>query len=268
MEAFLALFHLPPETVLLLAMVSFVAAVVDSIAGGGGLLNVPAMMLAGLPPVSAVATNKLQGTFGVLSSARTFARAGLIEPRAMRLAFLASLAGAGLGAIAAQIIPATLLKTVVPFILLALALFVALSPKLTDSESRARVAPLPYALAVAPPIAFYDGFFGPGGGTFFFITLVTLTGQGVTRAAANAKFLNLASNAGSLALFAFSGHLYWALGIVLGLAAWFGARIGAGAALRKGAALIKPLVIVVSSLMALRLLLDATHPVGAWLRGG
>ncbi|MCA0423864.1 MAG: TSUP family transporter [Proteobacteria bacterium] len=268
MDLFVSLFHLPPESVLLLAAVSFVAAIVDSIAGGGGLLNVPAMMLAGLPPVSAVATNKLQGTFGVLSSARTYARAGLIDARAMRGSFIAAFVAAGIGAIAAQMIPSTLLRVIVPFILLGLALFVALSPKLTDSESRVRMAPLPYALAVAPPIAFYDGFFGPGGGTFFFITLVTLAGLGVTRAAANAKFLNVASNAGALALFAFSGHLYWALGLVLGLAAWFGARIGARAALSKGAALIKPLVIIVSSLMALRLLFDPTHPVGAWLRGG
>lgn len=267
MDLFLNVFHLPPETVLALAAVSFVAAIVDAVAGGGGLLNVPALMLAGLEPVSAVATNKLQGTFGVLSSTRTYARAGLIDLKAMRVPFLGSALGAALGAIAAQVVPSGALRTIVPFILIALALFIALSPKLTDAESRARLGLVAFAMAVASVIGFYDGFFGPGGGTFFFISLVVLLGQGVTRAAANAKLLNLASNAGALGLFAFSGHLYWALGLVLGLAAWMGARIGARAALRQGAGLIKPLVIIVSMLMALRLMLDAAHPVGQWLRG-
>ena len=267
MDAFISLFHLPPETVAVLAAVSFVAAIVDSIAGGGGLLNVPAMMLAGLPPVAAVATNKLQGTFGVLSSTLTYARAGMIDMRGMRVPFLASAGGAAMGAIVAQIIPVTIVRTIVPFILIALALFVAFSPRLTDAESNARLGILPYALGFAASIGFYDGFFGPGGGTFFFITLILLAGQGVTRAAANAKFLNLASNAGALALFSISGHIYWALGLVLGIAAFAGAKIGANAALRRGAGLIKPLVVVVSTLMALRLMIDRSHPIGAWLAG-
>lgn len=266
MDSLLSLFPVPLSHVLVLMGVAFVAAIVDSIAGGGGLLNVPALMLAGLDPVSAVATNKLQGTFGVLSATRAYGRAGLIDFRGMAPAVAGSAIGAGLGAIAAQVVPIGALRTIVPFLLIGLALFVAASPKITDTESRQRLGLLAFSGSLAAVIGFYDGIFGPGGGTFFFISLVLVLGQGVTRAAANAKLLNLASNAGAFALFAFSGHIHWALGLCLGLSAMAGAQIGARAALKNGAALIKPLVVAVSILMALRLMADSSHPVGAWLR--
>jgi len=267
MDALTALFGLELSIVLTLMVVSFIAAIIDSIAGGGGLLNVPSLMLAGLDPVSAVATNKLQGSFGVLSATRAYARAGLIDWRASLPAFVGSAVGAGFGAVMAQVVPLGALKTAVPFLLIGIALFILLSPKLSDAESRERVRPLVYAVTFAAIIGFYDGIFGPGGGTFFFITLVVLLGQGVTRAAANAKFLNLASNLGAFGLFAFSGRIAWALGLALGVAAVLGAQIGARAALRGGAGLIKPVVVAVSILMALRLMLDPAHPVGAAIAG-
>ena len=266
MEFLSGLFGLPLSHVLALVMVAFCAGIVDAIAGGGGLLNVPSLMLAGLDPVSAVATNKLQGTFGVFASTRAYARAGLIDLRGMWLPVAGSAFGAGLGAVSAQIVPTGALRTAVPFILIALALFVAFSPKLTDAESHRRMAVTGFAVGVASPIGFYDGIFGPGGGTFFFVALVLLLGQGVTRAAANAKLLNLASNVGAFALFALSGHIVWGLGFVMGLAAMAGSAIGARAALKQGAKLIKPLVILVAMAMALKLMLDPVHPVGAWFR--
>lgn len=256
----------PPATLMVLMLVAFAAGIIDGIAGGGGMLNVPALMLAGLDPVGAVATNKVQGTFGVAAATRSFARAGLIDFRAMRPAVIAAVTGAMLGAVGAQIIPSHYLRLIVPFLLIALALFVATSRKLTDAEAQQRVPMLTFAAGFAAPIGFYDGFFGPGGGTFYFIALVTLLGQGVTRAAGNAKLLNLASNAGSLALYAVSGVIWWGVGIALGVASYAGAHVGARLAMKKGAQLIKPLVIVVALALAVRLLTGADHPVGAWLR--
>lgn len=261
-----ALFGLPLSSVLVLMAVAFAASIIDAVAGGGGLLNVPALMIAGLDPVAAVATNKVQGLAGAASAARAYLRAGLIDLKQMRPAFAGSLAGAGFGAISAQIVPIGALKTGVPVLLIGIALFVAFSPKLSDAESRERLRPLVYAATFSAMIGFYDGIFGPGAGTFFFITLVALAGQGVSRAAANAKFLNVASNFGALTLFAISGHVVWMLGLVLGLASIAGAQIGARAALKQGARLIKPVVVAVSILMALRLMLDAGHPVGAFVR--
>lgn len=263
-----ALIGVSLPTLLMLMGVSFCAAIVDAIAGGGGLLNVPSLMIAGLDPVSAVATNKVQGTFGVTSSTLAYARAGLIHFRPMAFLFLCSFAGAGAGAVAAQVVPIGALRTWIPLVLIALAAFVALSPKLTDADSHQRLRPALFAVLFAAPIGFYDGIFGPAGGTFFFIALVTLLGQGVLKAAAHTKLLNLASNLGALALFLASGKIYWTVGLLLGLAAFAGAQIGARAALRRGARLIKPLVVTVSILMALRLALDPAHPIGVWLRGG
>jgi uncharacterized membrane protein YfcA len=261
-----AIVGLAPETLALLMAVALCAGVIDGIAGGGGMLNVPSLMLAGLDPVSAVATNKLQGTFGVASAARSFARARLIDWRAMRLPFWFAVAGSMLGAVAAQIIPSDFLRLVVPFLLIALALFVATSRKLSDDAAHQRVSAVAFAAAFSAPIGFYDGFFGPGGGTFYFIALVTLLGQGVTRAAGNAKLLNLASNAGSLAVYAASGIIWWWVGVALGLCSYAGAGIGARLAMKKGAALIKPLVVIVAIALALRLLAAPDHPFGAWLR--
>jgi len=265
MDAFISLFHVSPLTLAVLMSVSFVAAIIDAIAGGGGLLNVPALMLAGFNPVAAVATNKVQGLFAVLSASRTYARAGLIDARALLPAFIGAFVGSILGAISAQVVPLGLVRTVVPGLLIAVALFVAFSPKLSDAQSHQRLTPLAFAASFAAGIGFYDGIFGPGGGSFFFMALVSMLGFGVTRAAANAKFLNIASNGGAFLLFALSGQIYWALGLAQALASIAGARIGAGLALRRGAALIKPLVVVVCLIMAVRLMLDPSHPVGAWL---
>lgn len=262
----LAAIGVPLSTLALLMLVAFVAGIIDGIAGGGGMLNLPALMLAGLDPVSAVATNKLQGTFGVASATRSFARAGLIDFRAMKPAVIAALIGSMLGAVGAQVIPSHYLRLIVPFLLIALALFVATSRKLSDAEAHQRLPMATFATAFAAPIGFYDGFFGPGGGTFYFIALVTLIGQGVTRAAGNAKLLNNASNVGALALYAVSGVVWWGVGITLGFASYAGAHVGAKLAMKKGAQLIKPLVVIVSLALAIRLLTGADHPVGAWLR--
>lgn len=263
MDAFISLFHASPATVAALMAVSFIASVIDAIAGGGGLLNVPALMLAGFNPVAAVATNKVQGLVAVVSATRTYARAGLVDVRDLWTAFAGAFAGSMLGAISAQILPMGLVRAVVPFLLVAVALFVALSPKLTDAESRRRMPPLAFAASFAAGIGFYDGIFGPGAGAFFFMALIGLLGLGVTRAAANAKFLNVASNGGAFLLFALSGQIFWAIGIAQALASYAGAQIGARLALRRGASLIKPLVVIVCLIMAARLMLDPAHPLGA-----
>lgn len=265
MDAFISLFHVSPATVAALMAVSFIAAIIDAIAGGGGLLNVPALMLAGFNPVAAVATNKVQGLVAVISASRTYARAGLIDVRTLLPAFLGAFLGSILGAISAQILPMGLVRTLVPFLLVGVALFVAFSPKLTDAESHRRLSPLAFAASFAAGIGFYDGIFGPGAGAFFFMALVSLLGLGVTRAAANAKFLNVASNGGAFLLFALSGQIFWALGIAQALASYAGAQIGARLALRRGATLIKPLVVIVCLIMAARLMLDSGHPLGAAL---
>ena len=189
------------EAVAVLAAVAVVAGMLDAIAGGGGLITVPALLLAGLDPVVAVATNKLQGVFGTASATFAFARAGKIDlPSAWPMAVLAAI-GAMAGAVAVRILPGAWLAGLVPLLLIGMALYFGLSPRMTDADARRRMAPALFAATVVPLVGFYDGFFGPGAGSFYMMGFVTLLGLGVVRATGQTKLLNLASNGGSLALF-------------------------------------------------------------------
>jgi uncharacterized protein len=260
-------FGLAPEIVLLLVGVAVIAGFVDAIAGGGGLITVPAMLLAGLSPVSAVATNKLQGTFGVASSTFAFWRAGKIERALVLPFFLAGFIGGVTGALVVMVIPVTWLRTAIPFILIALAIYVLLSPRLGDVARTPRMGVMAFAGTVAFGIGAYDGFFGPGAGTFYLIGLVMLLGFEMVRAVAHTKLLNFASNLGALLFFLAAGQVMIVLGLAMGLGAALGAQLGARTALRFGAGLVRPLVTIVSLAMAMRLLLDASHPVGQAIRG-
>lgn len=260
-------FGLPLVTALTLMGVAFVAGFVDAIAGGGGLITVPALLLAGVPPVSAIATNKLQGTFGVASSTLTFWRAGRLESALLVPLFGAAFGGGVIGALIAHLAPTGFLRLVIPFILIGIALYMLMSPKLGDADARPRMTLPAFTLSAGLGIGIYDGVFGPGAGTFYLIGLILLCGFGMIRAIAHTKLMNFASNLGALIFFALAGHILVPLGLAMGAAAATGAWLGARTTMRFGAALIRPLVIVISLAMALRLLLDPAHPAGSWLRG-
>jgi uncharacterized protein len=259
---------LSPDILLVLALVGLVAGAVDAIAGGGGLITVPALLLAGLDPASALATNKLQGSFGTAMSTARFARAGVLDLRSTEAwtlaaaAFLGSLVGAALVAVA----PVESLRVLLPFLILAVALYFALGPAMSDVDVAARLSPSAFAIGVAAPVGAYDGLFGPGAGSFYMAALVGLAGYGAAKAVGRTKLLNLSSNLAALIFFAASGHVAWLAGLVMAAGAVAGAQIGSGLAIRHGAKLVRPLLIVVSLALALRLLLDAGHPVGAAVR--
>ncbi|MEN9410367.1 MAG: hypothetical protein RL216_2341 [Pseudomonadota bacterium] len=248
------IFEVLPHVVLLLVLAAFLAGFVDSIAGGGGLISVPALLLAGANPIEALATNKLQGTFGAATAAATYARAGHVRLREQLGMAVISAIGGGLGALVAHLIPVGVLRVVMPVILVAVALFFALKPGLSDADRVERVRPGVFALTAVPLIAAYDGFFGPGTGSFFMLAFVMLAGYGVLKATAHTKLLNFASNIGSLAVFIPSGAMWWGVGLCMAAAQVLGASIGARLAMKVGARLIKPLLVVTSTGMAARLL--------------
>jgi hypothetical protein len=251
------MFEVASHLALLLILAAFCAGVIDSIAGGGGLITVPALLLAGASPVEALATNKLQGTFGAGTAMLAYARAGQVRPLdQLTMAAVSALAGAG-GAMVAHLIPAEVLRVVMPMVLIGVAAFFALKPGLSDAASAARLKPPVFAATVVPAIAAYDGFFGPGTGSFFMLGFVLLAGYGVLKATAHTKMLNFASNLGSLLVFIPSGATWWATGLAMAAAQVLGAMLGARLALRVGARLIKPLLVAVSTAMALRLLWQA-----------
>lgn len=254
------------EVLALLAAVAFAAGFVDAIAGGGGLITVPALLIAGVPPVQAIATNKLQGTFGVLSSTATFLRAGTIEKRLVLPLGGAAFGGGVAGAVVATLAPVGVLRTIIPFILIAIAIYMLLTPKFGDGDAKSRLSPPAFAGSVGATIGIYDGVFGPGAGTFYLIGLILLCGFPLLKATAHTKLMNAASNLGALGLFLAAGHVLIIPGLAMGVAAAGGAWIGARTGLKHGARLIRPLVILVSLAMALRLLLDPAHPFAGAIR--
>ena len=251
------MFEVATHLALLLILAAFCAGFIDSIAGGGGLISVPALLLAGASPVEALATNKLQGTFGAATATLTYARAGLVRPQDQLGMAAISAAAAAAGAMVAHLIPAEVLRLIMPVVLIGVAAFFALKPGLSDEASTARMKPAVFAATAVPAIAAYDGFFGPGTGSFFMMGFVLLAGFGVLKATAHTKMLNFASNTGSLAVFVFSGATWWGVGLAMAVGQVAGAALGARVAMRVGARLIKPLLVFVSTAMALRLLWQA-----------
>ena len=233
---------------------------IDAIAGGGGLIMMPALLSAGLPPHLALGTNKLQGLFGSGSATITYAAKGHVDLRRQLPSALMSGLGSIAGALLATVLPGKLLSLALPFVLVAIALYFALKPNMNDVDRAQRLSPFLFGLFVVPVIGFYDGVFGPGAGSFFMLAFVTLAGYGVLKATAHTKLLNFASNIGGFAVFAAVGVVHWKIGLMMGACQFLGARVGALLAVRIGARLIKPLLVLVCLALAAKLLSDPTNP--------
>ena len=241
-------------TLVALGVVGLVAGFVDAIAGGGGLIAVPVLMSVGIPPVTAFGTNKLQSMIGTIMATVTYWRRGFISLRALGFAVPATFVGSFLGALAVKSVDTSLLNYAVPVMLIAIALYFSFAPRLTDADSHSRLSFALFVPVMGFAIGFYDGIFGPGTGSFLTVGFVTLFGLGITRAAGSTKLLNLTSNIGALALFLPSGNVVWPVAAAMAVGQVIGGYLGALTGIRFGARLIKPLVVVISIALALRLL--------------
>lgn len=250
---------------LVLGIAGFAAGLVDSIAGGGGLLSIPVLFAVGIPPILALGTNKLQGGLGTAMATWRFHRAGLIDWRALFPALVLIGVGAVLGAWLVQSLPTATVKLVVPFLMIGAIGYFLLSPRMTDADSPARLSLTAYA-PIAGAIGVYDGFFGPGTGSFLAASLVALAGVGLSRATGQTKALNLISNVAAGALFIAAGKILWAVALIMGLTNIAGAWIGSHFALRHGARLIRPLLVLVSIGLTVKIVLDPANPLARWLR--
>ena len=228
---------------------------IDAIAGGGGLIMMPALLSAGVPPINALATNKLQSMFGTSVACSHNARKGLVDWRANLLTVILVFVGASVGVIVVQTIDTKALSLIIPLLLMAVSIYVLISPRMTDEDAHQRVSSRGYA-PVGAAIGAYDGFFGPGTGSFFTTTLVALRGYGLTRATALTKLFNLTSNIASVLFFAIGGKMFWLLGLCMAAGAMLGGWIGSHTAMRFGAQVIRPLLVILSLGLTARLLWD------------
>lgn len=247
------MFELTPEIIALLGVASVIAGFIDAIAGGGGLIMMPALLVSGVPPLFALGTNKLQSMFGTFVAMRNYGSKGLIDWRANLPTALIVFAGAASGALLVQYVEARTLALVIPLLLLANAVYILVSPRMSDEDAHQRLSARGYA-PVGGAIGFYDGFFGPGTGSFFTSSLVALRGYGLTRATALCKYFNWTSNVAAVLLFAVSGKVLWLLGAGMAIGAMAGGWLGSHTAMRFGAKLIRPLLITASVAMTARLL--------------
>ncbi|WP_245295526.1 TSUP family transporter [Rhizobium rhizosphaerae] len=248
-----------------LFLAAFLAGFVDSIAGGGGMITVPAMLLAGFPPLETLGTNKLQSLFGSGSASLAYGRAGHVDLKKQLPLALLSAGGAALGAIATTYLPADILRIGLPFLLIAVALYFALKPNVGDNDRERRLSVAAFSATVVPVIGFYDGMFGPGTGSFFMLAFISLAGFGVLKATAHTKLLNFGSNVGGFLVFVVFGVVHWKIGIAMGICQFLGAQLGSRFAMKSGARIIKPLLVITCLGLATRLLLDPTNPLRLWL---
>ena len=258
--------HFTVEAMSFLLLIAFLAGGVDAMAGGGGLLTMPALLAAGVPPVAVIATNKLQSTIGTGSAVLAFLRAGRIDAKAFALPAAGAFAGSALGATIVQHVDSSFLAAFVPVLLIAMGFYFLLAPKMSDVDRHARLGRWGLTL-VCGGIGFYDGFFGPGTGSFLTTALVALGGLGLVRAIANTKFLNLATNIAGLLAMIVGGKVLWLLGLSMAAANIAGNQLGAWAAIRFGGRGVRPLLVVMSFALTAKLLANPDNPLWHWLRG-
>lgn len=248
---------LAPHLYALLFGAGLLGGFIDAIAGGGGLITVPALLWAGLPPQLALGTNKAQSSFGTAISVSRYAQAGLVDWPEVRLAAILSFLGSMAGAWTLTLVSNAALKQVIPWMLLAVVVYVIASPRLGSATGQARLGVALFSWIFGLTLGFYDGFFGPGTGAFWILAVVTLLGQELTRANAFTKVVNLGSNLGSLVVFAALGHVapWVALAMVGGQL--IGARLGSGLVLKHGSGLIRGVFLAVVLALVLKLLWPA-----------
>lgn len=242
------------STLLLLMLAALAAGFIDSIAGGGGLITLPALLATGMPPALALGTNKLQSCFGSFTATLYFWRQGLIKVRQLWPHIICTFIGSAVGTLLVQHLDPGLLSKLLPFLLIAFSIYFLLSPRISNEDSEPRLSPLAFAFLIGTSVGFYDGFFGPGTGSFFAIAFVALAGFGLAKATAHTKLLNFTSNIASLLFFALGGHVLWSAGLAMAVGQYLGARAGSRLVVSHGVKIIKPLLVTISLIISLRLL--------------
>ena len=237
-----------------LFLIAIIAGFIDTLAGGGGLITMPALLISGVPPLAALGTNKLQGSVGTATSSLMMLKHKRIHWHEIKHLMLFAFIGSALGSIAVQFINVDVLSFIIPLVLLAIAIYFVISPVPNEDKLEPRLSNKIYKYTVVPVIGWYDGMFGPGTGSFFSLAGVSLRGHGLIRSTAIAKALNFATNIASLIIFIAAGQLVWIIGITMMFGQIIGAWLGSHSLLK-----IKPSYLrIVVVLMCIGMLIKYT----------
>lgn len=229
-----------------------VAGFLDTLAGGGGLIALPAIILSGVPPLTALGTNKLQGTMGTLTASLIMFRRRQISFHGVKHLMLFAFLGSVAGTITVQFIDTSILNVIIPLALLITGLYFLLSPGLHNRQLPEKMSQSMYQKTIVPLIGWYDGMFGPGTGSYFVLAGVTIRGLKLIDSTAVAKSLNFATNFGSLLLFLSLGKVVWLVGLIMMAGQFTGAWLGAHFLLKINPLYIRLLVVIMCFGMLLK----------------
>lgn len=241
---------------LILVLAAFFGGFVDSIAGGGGLISLPILMAVGMPPHLALGTNKLQGSLGTLMAATKFTLKGMVNYKEILIGIIFTLIGAMLGSYVVLFINAKFLYYIVPVIMITIFIYTLTSPTLGDGDGIAKIDPKNFYLSFGLILGFYDGFFGPGAGSFWMFAMIYFLGISMKNAVANTKVLNLTSNIVAFSIFAIKGEVLFKVGIIMGIGSLIGAYLGSNMVIKKDIKFIKTIFLSVVAVTILKLIYD------------
>jgi uncharacterized membrane protein YfcA len=247
---------LTPQLFLVLLLVAVLAGFLDTLAGGGGLLVLPALLLTGIAPLQALGTNKMQGTMGTFTATMMMLRHRRVQWQEVRLLMIAAFLGSAAASLLVQFIDTGFLQVLIPFVLVGIAVYFLFSGKLMDRVHPVRINSNTYRATVIPLIGAYDGMIGPGTGSFFAMAGVALQGRTLLQATATAKCLNFATNIASLLVFASAAQLVWQVGLVMMCGQAVGAWLGSHTLFRINPQWLRLLIVVMCMAMLGRYLLN------------
>ncbi|HEY3307536.1 MAG TPA: TSUP family transporter [Desulfuromonadaceae bacterium] len=248
-----------PLILLLLFLVGLIAGLVDSIAGGGGLITIPVLLGIGLPPQAALATNKLQASFGSGSAMLTFIRHGTVKLKDCLEGITFTALGAVLGTYTVQLMDPSFLRMIIPWLLIFIVCYTMLTPRLGYTDVHPRIRRDAFFIVLGLVLGFYDGFLGPATGSFWVMALIFGLGLNMTTATGYTKVMNFTSNFASLLLFIWGGAVCWREDLLMGLGQFIGARIGARLVVNKGTRFIRPVFITMVLAISVKLIWQNYH---------
>lgn len=246
-------------TFLFLGVACFIAAFIDAIAGGGGLITVPAYLASGLPAHIALGTNKVSSSIGTVASSLKFATSGKVNKEMVKRMIPFSFIGALMGVRTVVLIDSKYLYPIAIVLLLLVLVYTLINKKMGEKNNFTGLnkTNIRQGKIMAFVMGFYDGFFGPGTGSFIIFALIKIFKLDFTNASGNAKILNLTSNLASMLLFIYLGKVNFFYSIPIGIIMVFGATLGAKMAVSKGTSFIKPIFLVVTTIVLVKMILES-----------
>lgn len=245
-------FTLTYDILALLFLVALVASIIDTLAGGGGLITIPALILAGLPPLFALGTNKFQSFAGTITATATLIKKKKITFSEIKFLMLYAFIGSALGTIAIQFIDTKVINFIIPIVLFLIGIYFIFMPSTKTIKKEAKLSESTYKKTIVPIIGFYDGALGPGTGSFFSVSAIALRAHDLIKATALAKAMNFATNVASMIVFLFYGKIVFYVGITMMIGQVIGGFIGANFLIKINPNLLRAIVVLVCFIMLIK----------------